>query len=129
MSQDLWPDVIATAPSERAPVVILREQAVALGKKTKNLVEGAVGRGEHQSFGSQDFIYRFWLRAPALEYRVLLFTVEHPIEFYPLSLSVERSGESVIVNDEPAFLDALKAVFSSDDTVRTVQSLIAQSTD
>lgn len=128
MSQDLWPDGIVSPLAEKAPVVILKEQAVALGKKTGNLVEASVERGVRSTFVSEEFVYEFWLRAPALDYRTLLFTIEHPIEFYPLVLSVESTGQELKVVDEQSFLQALKAVFSASDTVRMIQSLMAQST-
>ena len=128
MPKSLWPESIASPTAEKAPVVILREQAVLLGQKTGNVVEGYVTKGAPETFRGEDFIYEFWLKAPVLDYRVRLLRVEHPIEFYPLTLSVERTGQHVRADDEESFLNLLSEVFSSADTVKMIQSLVAQST-
>ena len=127
-SSDLWPADFGT-PNVRLPVVILREQAALLGRKTGNLVEAEV-RTNPGAVSPKDLEYRFFLVAPALDhYRYYLFMIVHsvgdtyPVRFYPK----ESEGEFDEIHSEQELVNRLAEVFNSDDTKRVIQSLIAQS--
>ncbi|HWE96490.1 MAG TPA: hypothetical protein VG269_21185 [Tepidisphaeraceae bacterium] len=129
---DLWPMDFGPVDAH-LPVVILREQAALLSKKTSGLVQAEVRTSsrEHSALKiACDFEHRFYLIAPALDnYRYYLFMVGHgaadlyPVHFYPR----ESEGEDVELRSEKEFLNKLAEVFSSDDTRRIIQTLIAQS--
>lgn len=85
---NLWPNNISET-NDVSPVSLLREQANLLGEKTKNLVVADVSRG---SFDNQNFVYHFYIVAPTLNnYRYRLFTVEHGIEMYPLTIYMDEA--------------------------------------
>jgi hypothetical protein len=126
MSQtlDLWPDDLGPAGNiPTPPVVILREQGAILGQKTQNIVEGVV----QSSSSSTEFTHQFYLNAPALgQYRYLLFTLVHPISFYPLRIAGQFTG-NVVVSSQEEFIEALRGLFSLDQVKSVIQALIAQS--
>lgn len=118
---DFWPDDIGQ-PDLRTPVALLREQATALGEKTRNVVTAEV---ESDSEG-RDFVHNLYLVAPALHYRYQLLTIRHPILFYPMYVySSDRIPTEIRSEDE--FADWLKTVLASDSTKKVIRSLIAQS--
>lgn len=86
--QDFWPANINKNVPE-SPIFIMREQARLLGEKTGNLVKADVGKG---AIDQQSFVYHFYIIAPTLNnYHYRLFTIEHGIEMYPLTLYVDES--------------------------------------
>ncbi len=85
--QDLWSKNIGKS-IDNSPVTIMREQAKLLGQKTNNLVEAEVGIG---SSTNGKFVYHFYIVASTLnDYHFRLFTVEHDIEMYPLTIYVDE---------------------------------------
>lgn len=90
---DLWPDELDDA-TVRAPVTLLREQAVLLGKKTSNLIEAEVELGSNVD---GNFTYHFFIVAPTLNnYHYRLFSVEHTIALYPVLIDVgEELGKEL----------------------------------
>jgi hypothetical protein len=119
--KDLWPADIGET-SLVTPVSLLREQAAALGPKTKNLVTAEVESGQ----GGAGIMHSFYLLAPALKYRYLLFTVSHPITLYPATCNPSR-GASKMARSEPELIEWLQVILSSDDTKSVIRALIAQS--
>ena len=97
---DLWPEDIGPIPESKGPVIILREQASLLGKKTNNLVEAEVVQLEpsrpeppivavqiEPSMFETRFNYAFLIVAPPLNnYRYKLFTISHGIDAYPVTI-------------------------------------------
>ena len=122
--QTLWPDDIEESP-ELAPVVILRQQAIEIGRRTKNTVEGWV---ETEVQGGRQFQHVFSLIAPLLgnRSRINLFVVTHPIDaFYPLEGS---SGTSVArIADESSFNEWIREQLAAPRTRRILSTLLAQS--
>jgi hypothetical protein len=103
---DFWPDDIGQSDL-KTPVALLREQATALGEKTRNVVTAEV---ESDSEG-RDFVHNLYLVAPALHYRYQLLTIRHPIMFYPMNVT-KASGipDWITVKSEDEFADWLKTV-------------------
>ena len=121
--EDLWPADFGVE-DQTPPVTILRQQAVMLGKKTKNLVEGDVVTEATQA-GS--FKHTFYLIAPALDdYRYCLFYIHHEVLFYPLTISnCDGNGETCF--DENRFYSVLQTRFAAENTRKIISSLVAQS--
>jgi hypothetical protein len=106
------------------PVAILRSQAALLASKTDGLVEAFVLSGKRNA----DLHYQFYLRAPALDnYAYLLLTVVHPVHLYPVTLIAETTGEEYRADSQEQFVEKLRAILSSPETVKVVESLLAQS--
>lgn len=116
--EDLWPVNIAESKLV-TPVSILREQAELLGEKTKQLVRGEV---DTQAVGSM-LVHRFNVVAPTLNYRYELFTVQHTVKFYPLTV---KSAQVEQVANEEEFKARLKTLFADQHTINVVHSILAQ---
>jgi len=125
MSENLWPTGFGEI-ALRTPPPILREQAVALGQRTANIVVGrAVALG---ASGPGKFRYALMLYSSLLAYEMPLVTLEHGIELYPVEIHSEGDeGAPMIANNPDQLLSHLKAVFSQEKTKRIIASLIAQS--
>ena len=67
---DFWPD-IATAARRVTPLSLMKQQAVLLGKHTKNLLEGEVS----SSVNVGRLVHRFQISVPTLDYSYELFRV------------------------------------------------------
>jgi len=151
---DLWPADIGTA-AVTTPVTILKEQATALGNKTKNIVEGEVTPATSET--SEKFAYAFNIVGPALGgYRYRLLTIRYPVdEFYPVEILVEPeilrhvpqefrarladepvagrefarlAGANASAKDKEQFERVLKSVFNAPKTLHVIQAIIAHST-
>ena len=131
---DLWPPELADN-SLVAPVTIMRQQASALSKRTRNLVQGKVRSWTRdETFHSLladdpvpdgDLIHSFQLVVPALDqYSYGLFEVRHGPRLYPLAASVE--GKTAKIDSQDEFVEWLKQVLGSAETKRVVSALLAQ---
>jgi hypothetical protein len=121
---DLWPAEFGEA-DVKPPVVVLREQADYLAKKTGGLVLGKV----LTSRDSDQFVHQFVLVAPVLDnYSYYLFSVKHSVELYPLELSAHTLRQTwKDVPDEAGFNNALVEVLQAEPTKRIIRSLMLQS--
>lgn len=123
-NEDLWPTEFTEEPADRAPLLILREQAARLGDKTANLVEGRVS-AEPMPDGS-GLLLQLTLVAPALgDYEYVLLRAVQPIDLYPVKMEFE--GSRYEASDEQGFKLYLENLFKSQRTRRIVSSLVAQS--
>src|SRR6266404_3259380 len=80
---NLWPADFGQ-DEKLAPVAILRQQAAALGERTKNIVVGRV----NTSGNAQNFNQILYLYCPPVGYQIELVLVQHGIDFYPAKISV-----------------------------------------
>jgi hypothetical protein len=117
---DLWPPEVGTTTIV-PPLAILRRQAVILGERTQNLIEGQV---ETLTQGER-FRQRFYIVAPSLDYKYLLFEIQHDVIGYPVTV-VERDGIPFQLDTQEEFVNWLKQTLSSDETRRVVASLLSQ---
>ena len=116
-STDLWGEIEAT--QIRTPLVILREQAALLGRKTKNLVEASV-----RTHANGDTLrHSFDLVVPALDnYTYNLFTIVHGPSIYPVTVRYKDTS----LETEQEFIEWLGATLSSLETKRIVATLLSQ---
>ncbi len=120
--QDMWGDFRLEAV--RTPVQVLKEQAAALGPKTKYLVVARVSTSTRHG----DFYHELVLVVPALDdYQYDLLQLTHRIDLYPLELE-HYSDKSLnqTVNSELELNIALQRALSSEKTKRIIASLIGQ---
>ena len=124
---DFWPD-IAGARLKHTPLSLIKQQAALLGKHTNNLLEGVVATNTIAGRPS----HRFYIKAPTLGYNYELFMVSHDlVELYPVRVDAgphktQYRDDQPVLASEPALLDWLKDVLSSDETKRVLGSLLAQ---
>jgi|SRR5947209_15615324 len=120
---DLWPDDFGKS-DVTPPRTILREQAEALSKKTRGLVEGLVTTISHPP---HSFAQTFFLSVPDLDnYTYRLLVVVHPLQFYPLDVQAEVLGKTFACAAEKDFKDALREIFNANETKRIIAALLAQ---
>jgi len=124
---DLLPDDFGTETTLQPPVVILREQAEHLSRRTGGLVLGTV---EASRVGNTLW-HHFRLLVPTLDdYVYDLFAVEHGVFLYPLNLHSGIVGVQSRFNLEnpEEFEDALRELFGQAEVKRVVAALKAQAT-
>jgi hypothetical protein len=119
---DFWPDDIGESDL-RTPASLLREQAAALGEKTRNVVTAEV----HSESDRDTFVQALYLTAPTINYRYQLLLVRHPLMLYPLEAKESRSLSWATLNTEDEFVQWLKSILATDNTKRVIRALIAQS--
>jgi hypothetical protein len=114
---DFWGEIAPTVV--RTPVAILREQAALLADKTKNQMEATVYTESYRGA----FRHLFNLLVPGLNnYTYNLFTIEHGISLYPVSVI----GREFRFETEEDFTEWLRGFLSSVETKRIVGNLLAQ---
>jgi hypothetical protein len=114
---DFWGEIEAI--EVRTPLSILREQAAALGPRTKNLVEAKV----ETEIAGTSFRHAFDLVVPSLDnYTYRLFEIQHDHDLYPIY--VRTTAEQL--TDEGAFIDWLRVRLTSPQTRKIVGNLLAQ---
>ena len=153
---DLWKIKPEQLTHLRVPTMILNEQAILLGQKTKNIVTASVipfdppkllanlggiagmfEPSDNKSKKVHTFYYGFLLVAPALNnYRYHLFTISHPIDLYPIRFDLDdnikteigaEADQVLLAANEEEFLDILQSIFTASKTLRIIQSMYAQS--
>jgi hypothetical protein len=114
---DFWGEIETTAV--RTPLSMMREQAAALGPRTKNLVEAKV---ETRIYAG-DFRHTFALVVPSLDnYTYELFQIQHDVNLYP----VHVMGQIAALTTEDEFTAWLRKRLSSEQTRKIVTNLLAQ---
>ncbi len=121
MAEDLWPQNVVGI-NLVTPAAILKEQAAFLGDKTRQLVKGEVIT---QASGN-GFTHRFNVTAPSLSYSYELFQLNHGVALYPGSLVVAGQDTQRTIDSEETLKQVLKEVFSSQQTLTVVRSILAQ---
>ncbi len=119
----LWPADFGEIPVQ-TPVAILRQQGLALGQQTQNIV---VGRVNTTSTGD-GFRHVFQLYCSPLVYWTELLVVDHGIDLYPAIIRVSGEASPPIEAATPEdFSEKLRQVFASQRTKKIIGSLLAQS--
>ena len=120
--KDMWGDF--ELESIRTPVQILKEQAAALGPKTRNLVVAEVRSASELS----KFYHTLQLVVPTLDgYRLNLLQLSHTIEMYPLDF--EFFGDPSLaqkVASEEELNAALRRALSAPKTKRIISGILGQ---
>jgi hypothetical protein len=137
----LWPKDIENCRT-RAPLAILKEQASMLGELTKYLVKGEVYADDNQN--SENFRYDFFIKSPPLgNYQYQLLAITHDVSLYPVKIFVEDAiqeelgstvrwveeeqfYEYILAGTEEEFIEALKAIFGANKTVKVITALLSQ---
>src|SRR3954447_19237680 len=121
---DLWPDEFGSL-DVTPPIVILKEQAELITKKTKGDVVGQVATGKNPS----GLYHDFFLVAPFLDnYTYRLFAVVHPISLYPLEIVADVLDKRIRCQSPEEFEKQLKEILYSPQTKKVISSILAQTT-
>lgn len=121
---DLLPDDFGTE-TVTPPVVILREQAEHLSRRTGGLVLATVRTKKVED----KFAHTFSLEVPSLDNYVYdLFTIYHPITLYPVNFHQTIVNNTALksVTSPTEFEELLRATFAHPEVSRIVAALKAQ---
>jgi hypothetical protein len=140
MMKDLWPKDIRTEPQEMAPLRILKQQAIYLGKKTRNIVQADVVEKPFTTklYEKWAVEYHFELKAPAWGgYRYTLFQFFTNIPLYPVGIAAGKDiaeeilgspyPEVIKVNSRKELEEILEKIFAARKTIEIIKALIIQS--
>ena len=124
---NLWPADIGQAAPETGPNALLSEQAALLSQQTGGAVKAEL-RGEQEPH-TGDLIDNFYLFAPKLKYRYLLFSIAYPLTSYPARLRFEPlfGRDETIVNDSAQLAEVLRQIFAHEQTRQVIGAIIARS--
>jgi len=117
---NLWPKDIIRPEQELTPYDILKQQAAEIEEMSDGVIKGRVGREAY----NEQFALTFRIFAPRLEYSYELFTASHSFDYYPLRCYFE--GREEMITDREGFYDWLKRVFSSEKTIKIINTLRRQ---
>ena len=124
-AKDMWGDFQIEAI--RTPVQILREQAAALGPKTRNLVIAEVNTSARNVFEGKTFEHYLTLVVPSLDdYRYLLLSLSHNIELYPVRVESLANDVQIDVASEEQLNEVLQKILSAPKTKNIISSLLGQ---
>jgi hypothetical protein len=117
MSTNFWQTDFDTLVVQ-SPVAILREQSAFLGQKTNGQVVGEVIQDEEFD-ESGCFLWMMYLRAPALgNYRFRLLSVEHGVEFYPLTVRVDPEAIHAVLKQCPEISHASMGMVKNSEQLK-----------
>lgn len=116
--ESLWPDNL-TGNVERAPVHLLKEQAVLLGQQTGNFLTGEVKRLSR----GKEFGFAFRVHSNILEYEYELFKVWHGVSLYPLKIHPDSEIMEQITPDADVVLES-----GADDQINDSDAVVADYT-
>jgi hypothetical protein len=120
---DYWPDFGKGKFERTPPRTFLREQAEALTRRTKGVLEGLVTTSTQGNF----FLQSLYVVVPSLEnYSYQLLLVVHPVQYYPLDLRALVQDRTIVCQTEEQFKDALREVLQSEQTKRVLEALLGQ---
>lgn len=128
---DLWPDDIGQATSPSGPITLLKSQATILSDKTSGLVTVDIQRGQARE--TNRFVDNFYLFGPKINYRYLLFSVWHPIEFYPAEIRSyvevihDDRERAVSVTNDDELTQEVKRIFGAERTREVIGAIITRS--
>ena len=123
---DLWPADIGQDTGELGPAALVKAQAALLSEKTKGLVTAEV-RGE-QDPRDEKFVDNFYLVGSAINYQYLLFTLEYPLEFYPLRLYFNPLyPQGTWLPGSEALGESLAEIFAHEKTRQVISAIIQRS--
>ena len=130
---DVWPSEFATA-TQASPLTILRQQAYALGQKTRNLVVGEVeSQTEPGEKGMKSFLHTFSISASLLGFQQVVLLARHAIKQYPVTVArMNANGEhqkTTLAKDSDEFINFLREELNSPDVLDLIGSLVTQCRD
>jgi hypothetical protein len=117
---DLWPsDLVKPIPS--SPISVMKEQALRLGGKTGELVQGDV----RPEMDGRWVNLIFELVMPLLEnYRYKIFKVAYPADrVYPLHVYV-MNDPKIEIDDPDSFIQQIKTILNSERIKNVINSFV-----
>jgi len=121
--EDLWGE-LPKVEKIKTPLMILKEQAEILSKKTNNLIEGFV---DIIAPIPNSMRFRLKIKATALGgYTANIVEVRHDIRMYPIEVLNSQTGMSGSLQNESEYLEALTKIFQSEEIRNLISAVLAQ---
>ncbi len=125
MSDTFW--VIPDVSTTRTPLIILKEAASELTRRTEGLLRGHVA-SQRPSYDLSMLVLRLSIIAPALDnYQIAVATYSQPMELYPGQLASEILENESVVSSEEELVKALRDQLSAPKVQKVIASLLSQS--
>ena len=126
--KDLWGDIEKTRLPTN-PKKILKEQADAIGEKTKYVLRGRVIGTSETKGGRPSFKSALLIEAKKIDnYTYDLLLILYPLEMYPVKVHSFAHGKSYMCDTEEEFIEKLGEILSSEEVMKTISALVSQST-
>lgn len=120
-SRDLWPDSFGQFDLD-TPLMMLREQASLLAKKTGNLVHATVKTEMDGTW----FNHIFELVVPVLEdYRHKLFKVAHMGQWKTVDFWIPGKPDRIRVKSKTEFANQLRQILNDETTIGIIRSFMS----
>lgn len=121
-TENLWPETLEIDRPLSAGT-ILRQQAAALGQRTKNIVTAEVETRTDEEKPTA-FQHDFYLSAPIIGLRYILLRAWDYIDKpYPVKVNTELPGLSANVQNEEELRELLRRIFSHEKTIRMIAQM------
>lgn len=135
-TENYWGD-LPSADTERTPLIILREQATVLTKKTNGILAGVVRTATVHDFNSPLDLYAtkppkfrtsLVIEAPALDgYVFQVLDAEYELALYPVAVYDSVNRNKYDCADEAQFIEVIKTILTSVAVHKAIGMLLAQS--
>lgn len=125
--ENLWPTDLGRLDI-RMPKEILLKQAQYLENLTKNILVGEVKTSKSviDQTKIQVINYEFVIKVPSLgNYQFSLLRVMHDFNIYPIKVFNVLTETEEFANDETAFIQALKRIFSDRTTTNAINAVLS----
>ncbi len=123
--ESYWPTDFGVE-TEITPLTILKEQAVLLGERTKNVVKARVQTKLDEKMEVRHSLY---LIVPTLgNYRYFLLSVHHKPEIYPIRIFDGTTDRELTAFSLDQFKEKLREILSSDRVRRIIGNLLTYAT-
>ena len=123
----IFDDIIEESSTIIPPVAILKELAQELTKKTQGLVIAEVQPDERDYNHPHHFGFQFTIVAPSLNnYHYDVLSIWHDLKLYPLRIYLFDDNTNIEVSNQESFEEELKHIFSSSNTRKVINGLLAQ---
>ena len=126
--KDLWGNFEKTQVPTN-PKKILKEQADAIGTRTKYVLKGrVVGKSETKG-NKPSFSSALLVEAKRIDnYTYNLLLINYPLEMYPVKVYSFAHNKSYMCDTEEEFIEKLGEILSSEEVMKTISALVSQST-
>jgi hypothetical protein len=120
-AEDFWPDGLGVI-DEVTPLLVLKEQAAALGRKTRNMIEAAVETTVRDGW----FRHTLKLRVPTIgDYSYKILTISHGADPYPVEIWNSLESDNMVkASGLEDFKAKLKGILSSERIKKVLNNLL-----
>ncbi|EPY6430834.1 hypothetical protein [Clostridium sporogenes] len=142
--ENLWENI--KIEKVTTPIDILQNQADYLKEYTRGLVYASLERNNFKETleNTSDFFYDFYIKGKNVkDYRYKLFTIQNPIELYPVTIFLDTKlfdeisngikkfikDKKVVIDTEEEYINVLKWILSANRVQEIITGIISLKDD